>query len=766
VETPTSAFAGFHIHFPQSPHINKNTYDVDGVDRWEFEATDSATRNTYAVYKKTVTNLDVIEEDTFDLSLIEQSLKSSDLVEKETLRNFIKVAGYDALKMQFAYKNGSFLNAEAVLKGPHYFLLMQTGNKRTNTDSAFFKSFGLDNAGYVPSTTYTDTLLDFEVKTPVKPTLDSSLTSLMYQILHDESFVSQLQRESYWPKDQYAMFKNDSTGESVLVSMYEYPKYYHTKDSATFWKKQLSVDNGDAYVYSQKAYKPCDSCEGYKIFRRDTNTVRQVINYKILKNNRLYNLYTITDTSNKQSSFIDDFFKTFTPLNKNTSSIYTDKTGRFFEDLYSKDSLTKSRARNAISNIYYGEDNIDRIIKFINNLNYGEEDYFEMKQKFITELGYIDDSCCTDKVVKALGDIYTKTTDTAYFQNEVFWALESIETKTAYIKLKELLLQDPPLFNDYDDYTDFFETFEDSLQLVRLLFPEILQLVTIEDYKEPVINLLATLLDSGYIHAKDYQDYFSKIYFDAKIEMKKQQNAEEKLLEQQSQQNFNENKPDNTNYSDDDYSPTDIDKYAALLLPFYDSVEALPKFFNRLLQSRDTGLQLKTAVLLLKNNKPVPDSVLNGIAAKDNYRGILLKKLEAMHRSDLFPEKYKKQDLIARALLLGDSGKKEFSDIQTEGKKLVSIKGKKGYVYFFKYKLQKDDEWQIGISGLQPEDLKTVSTNRVLASLTNEKLTNDKPASEQFNEQLLRLILKQHKSASHFFENNESAYLNYDEYNN
>ena len=152
-----------------------------------------------------------------------------------------------------------------------------------------------------------------------------------------------------------------------------------------------------------------------------------------------------------------------------------------------------------------------------------------------------------------------------------FGRFKILKQKTSYASLKNLLLQDPPLFDDYDDYNDFFEKFEDSLQLTRSLFPEILQLTTIEDYKEPVIDLLATLLDSGFIQAKDYEEYFSKIYFDAKIEMKKQQNAEEKLLEQQSQKNFNEDKPAMIFIQTDNYNASDVDEYAALLLPFYDS---------------------------------------------------------------------------------------------------------------------------------------------------------------------------------------------------
>ena len=85
----------------------------------------------------------------------------------------------------------------------------------------------------------------------------------------------------------------------------------------------------------------------------------------------------------------------------------------------------------------------------------------------------------------------------------------------------------------------------------------------------------------------------------------------------------------------------------------------------------------------------MPDSVLNGIASKDNYRSQLLKELEEINHTDLFPAKYKKQDLIARSLLLNDSEKTDFADIEPEGKALVNIKGEKGYVYFFKYKIKK-----------------------------------------------------------------------------
>ena len=147
-----------------------------------------------------------MEEDTFDLSLMEQSLKSSDLIDKEISRSLTKARGYNTLKMLFTSKNGNFIHAEAKLKGPEYFLLTQTTRKKNNRDTAFFNSFGFNNAQYPASTFYTDTLLDFEVRTPVKPALDSSLTNFMYKVLHDENFIAQFKNENYWPKNQYGWY--------------------------------------------------------------------------------------------------------------------------------------------------------------------------------------------------------------------------------------------------------------------------------------------------------------------------------------------------------------------------------------------------------------------------------------------------------------------------------------------------------------------------------------------------------------------------------
>jgi hypothetical protein len=132
------------------------------------------------------------------------------------------------------------------------------------------------------------------------------------------------------------------------------------------------------------------------------------------------------------------------------------------------------------------------------------------------------------------------------FQNEVIKALARHKTKEAIQLFKNLVLQDPPFFDDSYDYTSIFNNLGDSLKLAATLYPELLQLGSLEDYKKPVSSLLVTLVDSGYIKKNQLEEYFNNIYFDAKVELKKQQGKEEKKMGEKNKENEDEQ---NRNYS-------------------------------------------------------------------------------------------------------------------------------------------------------------------------------------------------------------------------
>jgi hypothetical protein len=292
------------------------------------------------------------------------------------------------------------------------------------------------------------------------------------------------------------------------------------------------------------------------------------------------------------------------------------------------------------------------------------------------------------------------------------------------------------------------------LSLARILFPELLQLSSVDDYKENIRSLLTWLVDSNYIQAKDYDLYFSKIYFDAKIQLKRQLGRDEKQLQKKNEENANHDqndisqKPEDENYNE-------LSDYAILLIPFYDQYISVHNFFDKLLRSKDALLRMSTAVLLLRNNKMVADSIVLILAASDKYRATLLKMLRSTKREDRFPDRYKNQMDISRSQLLSGHTGEDFFAIEFMDKELVQYNQNKGYVYFFRYKPTRDEEWQIGISGLQPSNLNLVDTSTDLVRLTNKKIKTDQPVMEQFNNQLKRLLFSKHKSAASFYLDND-----------
>jgi hypothetical protein len=126
-----------------------------------------------------------------------------------------------------------------------------------------------------------------------------------------------------------------------------------------------------------------------------------------------------------------------------------------------------------------------------------------------------------------------------------------------------------------------------------------------------------------------------------------------------------------------------------------------------------------------------------------------------IQREDRFTDRFKNQLDISRSQLsAGRSGNDLFA-VEYIDKKLVRFRQTSGFVYFFKYKATRDEDWEIGISGLQPINPSEVDTGTELVKLTNKRIKPDHSVIEQFNDQLNRLLLSKHKSAASFYLDND-----------
>jgi hypothetical protein len=751
---------GFTVNFPKTANEAYNRNSGDGTGRWEYESFDNSNGNAYMVWKKSLYNFNFIEEDTFDLGLIVESFKTSGIIDKQISRRPGVQKDGRYLGSKFLLKDGSYITSRVFIKGPHYYLLAVKSRDKKSDFSKFFNSFRFTAFKYPKPERYIDSTLKLEVVTPVKPNVDNVLRSWMEKAGNDAIPGTDVSY-SGWPKNKTGIFKSDSTGESILVTVQNFPKYYYSRDSVKFWREKLDEkETGKDMVFKKKQFFTVnDSSCGYHVVLTDTNSSRCIKSTYYLKGSNLYKFSTLSDTSAAESEFVKTFFATAKPIEKKIGpSVFNAKLDVFFADYASKDSAVTKYANQAIPSIYFGKDGFERIAGAINKLKFGDKDYFETKAKFITELGYIDDTSVSKKVVSYLKELYDKSTDTSSFQNPVLTSLARLQTKESFNLLKKLLVQDPPIFDDSYEYGRLFTQFSDTLPLAKILFPEVLQLASLEDYKPLVNGLLKSMVDSGYLKANDYESYFSKLYFDAKIELKKQQNKDEKLLDGDNDDDTPEIDDDEVNYrmvysKNNNKSPvSSLEDYAVLLMPFYDKVPSVPKYFDKLLQSKDPNVQLIAARLMTEKNKKIPDSLFASLAAQDKYRAKLYSMLKKINRPDLFPSKYKSQEIIAKALLLKDRKHKEFAAIKMVDKRELQVKGMKGNVYLFKYKMKPGDDWRIGISGLQPLNTKEVSTAGGLVKLTDKKIKLYEDEAGQFDEQLKRLLFAQHKSGRRFFE--------------
>jgi len=763
---------GFSVRLPRQPRLDEDRSASDEITRWEYEATDSATGDAYLIWKKSVQNYHFLEEDTADLALMEESFRMSDLVTRRLARTTGQYRGRSCIDALYLTRDGSCIRARFLIHGPDDYMLAARSRSKDRNFGAFFNSFLYRPYRYPEFRTYADSFMHVRVSTPVVPDVDAGMRRILERATSEEFLHSLPDYNGYWPHARTALFEDDSTGEAVFVSVESFPKYYYPKDSSAFWTDEtnekhirrdmiispwrpLRIDDGpgppEGPAHNSAgnwASGNAAQAFGYQYSISDTNSSRRIRTWVFVRNDHFFRVLSLADSADTSSAFLRRFYSTFRPYGSlDGLPVFQSKLDSFFHDFYSSDSATARRAREAIPNVYFGPAGVPLLLRAIRALPYNGKDYFETKVKLINELGFINDPVSINAVVDGLHRVYESDGDTSTFQNAVFKALAHLKTRPSYQLLKTLMVQDPPIFENNSDYNYLFEDLGDSLALARILFPDLLQLASVDDYKSSVQSLLASLVDSGYMKGTDYDSWFTQLWFDARIQWKKQEGRDEKKLQKKEDDN-DDSGGDNEG---DDNSGNDLDSYAILLAPFYDRNPAIPRFFDKMLVSRDAGLQLSTAILLLRQGRTVADSIFRSLAASDSYRSELYRRLAAINRTDRFPAAYRNQLDMARSLLTAGRGALGMADIRFVAKRKIRFKESNGYVYFFKYKPTRDDDWQIGISGVQPADLSQVNTTNEFVNLTGKRLKQGQPENAQFDDQLRKLMFSKRKSAASFY---------------
>lgn len=796
--TFTPEYAGFKIDFPSKPlHVSAERNER-GRDEW---LSSDGKDKEYFLFKTNIRQYDYIEQDSFELRLMEESFKSSKIIDDTAVGKVTSFKNYPVLNASYKLKDGSFLRLRYLIQGSNYFIA-GVRSKTNNSSDAFFNSFEITPYAYAAATERKDSVIGFTVMSPLfysteKDSSDELSLKDLADIAGDNDGLGFTGSYMDWLSNfSIKSVGNDTTGEHITVIATRFPKYTYMKDSAALDNGRfiISADDPDYIIRSKSVFKTASGwqCKYYQLSDTGSSRLLNVKHY--YKNGVLLSLMNVGDTINGQSKFVQTFFETFTPADTLAFvDPFKKKSDIFFADYFSKDSVVSKKARQSISPTLFDSTDLPQVKKAIEQLSWNNKNYLAIKKSWIAATGGFKDAA----TIVYLSQLYSAAKDTSDLQNAVLDALLDMKTSESFNTFKDLMLENPPALasgsgNQYPaldmnlilqsmssgkdrdiDFSRFsnysWQQLYETLSLASQIIPPMLDLTTLDDYKDDVVQLLTTAVDSGYIHATDYKNYFNKFLLDAKQLLKKRVAQEEKKemnkigKDNQQSLDYYDNMYDNRNNNDN------FENYIVLLMPFWNQSAEVPAFYDKILHMRSKPARLKAVTTMLKNGKPVPDSVLIALGADDQYRLRFYNALQADSLTRYFPAAYLNQKDFARAMLRNGFSYAPIDTLIYISKAKLSDAKNPGLYYFFRYKRDNQDkEWKIAVSGPQPLDTSKVNAKfniykRSDTYFTDETYIDNKVSAASMQKIMKQILYAQRASSARFYVNNRFSDDNEDE---
>jgi uncharacterized protein YbaP (TraB family) len=793
----TPSYGGFSVDLPHAPFTGN-----DGS--WIFDAEDKATNTQYRVVRTDIHNYHFTEEDSFDLSLMEESFSSSDFIDKEISRRQGAFKGYPSLDCQFRDKSGNLYFTRFVIQGPHYYSIIAHGKQEIPAIRNFLNSFEITPLLYKAAKQCVDTSLFYSVESPVFP--DEGKEKIDMQGGASLDFPGEDMDDADGGIGDGAfkskVIANDTTGEKIFITFFKPSKYTWLKDSTLLDKEnQTSVFGDTSWIVRRKTkYQGPSGMKVWETIVSDTGSSRTLWTKAFYKDGTGFLLAAEADTLTAPSAFVRSFYDSFTPADTlKGMDIFAKKTALFFADFMSSDSITHKKAVNNIFALKPDSTDLLSLKKAISFLNWKEKRYLGVKKSLIGKL----DEIKTRQASDYLRELYYAAGDTLELQYAALEVLLQQKTAYAFQVFRDIVVAEPPVINmqaepDFSNYIsilrkfktvpvqrshyddgEFLDELSDSLELTKTILPGLLPLLNLDDYKQNIMRLLGEMIDEHLAKPKDYEAYINRFLLEAKQEWKKQVIGEKQKAIRKAESSANKNTAVGLG-SDDEDEDTDrgnenLKLYTTLLLPYWQTNTAVAPLLNQFFTSSDTRLKYTTAIAFLRDGRSLADTLLGFFAGKDEYRYELYSDLAEMDMQDKFPSAFSDHLSLARSKLVEESQYDKPDSLVYLNKLPATVKGKEGFVFFFKYKKKKDDEiWRLATVGLVPKDPKLfeftdpasdgnddiedsdASSPYSFTGLTAKKISDDVPLTVQLNKELRRMLYSKRRSAKEFYDRNRN----------
>lgn len=653
-ELVRSGFKDFEIEMPSLytfPNRFRNgTRTVEGFDK--------STGSYFFLKKATLNDLNFIEQDTFELKQIQkrfyEDLNINPLYGKFDKKSLTSAAPFNAIQK---------LHLKTVINGGNYFLIGALTNKE-NEAHTYFNSFVLKNPIYPePFEKVKDTALYFTTVSNIDPPKFVENSNNYY--------TGKIRPKPYSPYVKKTLYLNKNN-EAITVEVTKAHDYLMFPSIDSVWAlRKVIYSNRKFTIQDEKRSISLQGNHELNLILGDSASSSGIMVKNILKGGLLYEVKANLDTLGTPSRYITEFFSNFKPMDTLIGrNLLEDKVPEFFKALRERDSI----GADGIRFLLFSKKDLDSLTYYISEFNF-KEDQKNIQSSLIQKMGEIDDPA----VFRFFKTLYVDSYNNSNAQTKILQAIAKKSDDHSTALLLELMSKDLPLVSNKLEIHAIFRPYMDNLELAKNLFPKILDYSTIEEYKGPIFSILADLMTQGMISSKNYKKYSKQILNDARLQLKR--HLGQGLSTDSQKRFFSNTQLQNTNILED---------YEILLYPFIKDKE-VQQFFNRLLLSNDPKIKTTYITLLVKDNKKLPQGMLESLAADINSRTLMFNQLKKLDQLSLFPVQYRTQQYLAEASFFDQEEYDEtLNTIQFIAERPVKYRNKNYTGFYFKLRNNQD----------------------------------------------------------------------------
>lgn len=661
MKTYSNEESGFSILLPQIPEQVKNETVEEGWISKTYSSLDIKNNVYFMVMVRSTAPGYYLNGDSNYFELQKQNWKA--LMKELKTEKYFNLGEFPVMQYDFLMEKGkekAMCRTLTVNRGNRSYLLLAVTEKDAELNDAvkvFFNSFQLIDykkanwstqqspdghfSGYMPAP------VKMSMKTNEEGKETGSYSYVSYDSLAAVSF------------------------ELTKVSFIDY--YYAATDSIAFvdaLNTQISLT--DSVVSSRVTMNGNDQSRDVITKVKNNQNLRRM--RLILHNDTMYVAFALLEPRLLDLPEVNRYFDELKVLTASTGiTIFKKKTKELLVDLSSGDSTKFAVAAERIDKVTFEKEDLPFLKEaLLKQYDYAAETNEGIYNTIADIILDLNDSSVVNFVQK---NYFSPKLDNEAQKLAMLRLLALTKTKESYAVLKDLLLAEPPLV---EYLYPLQSVIADSLQLTRILFPEVMRLSSDSLYADFTADLANQLLDSNYITLTSIKPFEKNLLLTGEYVIKKL-NAD----------------PEADAYNSDE---------TLHLLGRLNSVEG-NKLLQRTVLFKQKDLNRVIIADLLLNKQAVPKEIIETQAADKTYRFSFYYKLQQNGLASWFPFKYNTQKSIAESDVFNmASDDSEAEDIVYVREKVSEYGKEQKRFHLFKVKVE--GNWYLGISGAYEMDSK------------------------------------------------------------